>query len=148
MNTKVIKDLLDSVEIKINTFDEILYKILEELSIDERLDFCIDYISVLFYTHSNKFDSEFQTLFKKYLNQTKIDDQFLSDTKSDELNIIESEDYCDKSRLLQYLHNLHYEYLYQKSDLLELAKSIIYNLNTIYNKNVLYTLNYLHSLIY
>lgn len=145
MNTKLIKDLIES-EIESAISNEFLYTILEKLSIEQRLDFSLDYISLLFYSNLNKFDFEFQTLFKKYLNQTKIDDQFLSDTKTDELNIIEIEDYCDKSRLLHYLHTIHYEYLYKKSDLLTTTKTIITDLNTIYEKNIKYTLNFMHSL--
>ena len=146
--TKSIEDFLNSIGVEGITEEEVFWILLQKLSIDSRFDFCIDYISILFYSELDKFDLEFQTLFKGYLNQTEITDQFLADTKSDELNIIESEDYCDKSRLLHYLHNVHYEYLYKKSDLLELVRSIFYNMNTMYNKNISYTLNYLHSLIY
>lgn len=145
MNTKLIKDLIES-EIESTISNEFLYTILEKLSIEQRLDLCIDYMALLFYTYSDKFDIEFQTLFKSYLNQTTFDDQFLSDTKTDELNIIESEDHCDKSKLLNYLHTINYEYLYKKSDILDLTKTIINNLNTIYEKDTQYTLIFIHSL--
>jgi hypothetical protein len=143
---KSLQKLVDSIDIDGITSDEVLLTVLQKLSIDQRFDFSLDYLSMLFFLYSDKFDLDFRKLFKKYLNQTKIDDQFLSDTKTDELNIIEFEDHCDKSRLLHYLHTIHYEYLYKKSDLLNTTKTIINELNTIYCKDSLYTLNFIQSL--